>query len=303
MTPTFRPGTPNDTPAVYDVFVQALADLDRRKGTPDGDNVWTDPAWVAAWWKRRKRMFDHLASTAEGFWVAEQDGRTIGYARATCHDGVRELTEFFVLPGYQSGGVGRELLARAFPRGGARRRVIIASSDVRALVRYLKAGVSPRFPIYSFSGTPRPVNVDTDLTVESASAAPETLTALRAIDQAILGFTRDADHAFLLRDRRAEFYRRGDRVVGYCYVGHGTGPIALLDASDFPAVLARAETEASQRNEAEFALDIPLINRAAVDHLLGRGFRLDGTFPMFFMSDEAFGAFERYIVTSPPFFL
>jgi hypothetical protein len=35
--------------------------------------------------------------------------------------------------------------------------------------------------------------------------------------------------------------------------------------------------------------------RAAVDHLLGRGFRLDD-FPMAFMSDEAFGRFENYVI-------
>ncbi len=300
--PTFRPGTPDDTPAVYDVFVQALADLERRTGTSGSDNVWTDPAFVAGWWERRRGLFDHLAGTAEGFWVAERDGQIIGYARATLHDGVRELTEFFVLPGHQSGGVGRELLARAFPYSDERHRVIIASSDVRALARYLKAGVYPRFPIYFLSRMPQPVDVPTDLTVEAVEAVPETLAALRTIDQAILGFTRDVDHTFLLHDRRAEFYRRGEQVVGYGYFGNGTGPLALLEAADFPAVLARLETEAAARNEREFGLNVPLINRAAVDYLLGRGFRLED-FTVFFMSDEAFGAFEHYIVSSPPFFL
>ncbi|MDP9358451.1 MAG: GNAT family N-acetyltransferase [Chloroflexota bacterium] len=303
VTPTFRPGTPDDTRAIYDVFVQSIGDFERRGGTSDGDNVWFDPGWVARFWERRGPLFDHLARTAEGCWIAERDGQVIGYARATLHDGVRELTEFFVLPGHQAGGVGCELLARAFPHGGARRRVIIATTDTPALARYLKAGVSPRFPIYSISGKPHPADIPTDLTIERATATPETFAELRAIDQAILGFARDTDHAFLLSDRRAELYRRGDQVVGYGYVGNGTGPIALLEVSDVPAVLARAETEAARRHEADFGLNVPLVNRAAVDHLLRRGFRLDGTFPMFFMSDEAFGAFEHYIVSSPPFFL
>ena len=107
----------------------------------------------------------------------------------------------------------------------------------------------------------------------------------------------------MLGDRRGELYHRGDQVVGYGYVGHSTGPIALLDPTDFPAVLARAETAAAARNEGEFGLNVPLVNRAAVDHLLERGFRLDATFHTFFMSDEAFGAFEHYIITDPPFFL
>lgn len=170
------------------------------------------------------------------------------------------------------------------------------------MARYLKAGVYPRLPIYFLSGTPRPGNVETDLIFEPVSAAPDALAAIRATDQAVLGFARDAQHEVLLHDRPTYLYRRGDRVVDYGYFGQDTGPIAMLDAADFPAVLARGESEAAARNEATFRLKVPLVNRAAVDHLLGRGYRLEA-FSLLFMSDEAFGAFENYIVTNPPFLL
>jgi hypothetical protein len=45
-----------------------------------------------------------------------------------------------------------------------------------------------------------------------------------------------------------------------------------------------------------------MINRAAIDYLLGRGFQLDGFFP-FTMTDVPFGKFENYILTNPPFIL
>jgi len=302
MTTTFRPGTPDDTHDVFDVSARALADLEHRVGVADTDNHWLDPAFVAGAWAHARPRFEHLAHTAEHFWVAEQDAQIVGYARATLHDGVRELTEFFVMPDRQAGGIGRELLARTFPVGGARRRATMSTADVRALARYLKAGVYPRFPICFVSGTPRPIAIETDLIFEPVVAVADALVAIRAIDQAVLGFARDALHAFLLRDRRADLYRRDDRIVGYGYVGRDTGPIALLDASDFPAVLARGETAAAARNQATVQLKLPLINRAAVDHLLGRGYRLD-EFAWFFMSDEAFGTFENYIVSNPPFFL
>ena len=302
MTPTYRVGTAEDAPAVYEVFVHAIAELERRSGMPEIDNMWMDPATVAEYWERKRPLFEHLARTAEQFWVAEHDEQITGYARATLCDGLRQLTDFFVLPAHQAAGVGRELMMRAFPAAGARRRAVIATRDVRALARYLKAGVSPRFPIYFFSGEPRPVTVASDLTFEPAASGVETLAATRAIDRAILGFTRDATHQFLLQDRRAYLYRRGDRVVGYGYFGNGTGPIALLEPSDFPAVLARGETEAAERDEAAFGMNVPLVNRAAVDHLLGRGFRLED-FTMFAMSDEPFGNFERYVISSPAFFL
>jgi GNAT superfamily N-acetyltransferase len=302
MPTTFRPGEVADGPAVYDVFVQATADLNQRVGLPDADNYWVDPAFVASYWQRRQSLFEHLARTADQFWVAVQDGQLIGFARSSLRDGVRELLEFFVRPGYQGQGFGGELLRRAFPARNAQRRAIIATRDVRALARYMKSGVYPRFPIYYMYRKPEPVAMTTDLEFAPASDTPEMLAAIRAIDQAILGFTRDVDHQFLLQDRQAILFHRADEVVGYGYFGKGTGPIALLDAADFPAVLARAESEAAARGDDEFGLQLPLVNRHAVDYLLGRGFHLVD-FTVFFMSDEPFGRFENYIFTSPPFFM
>jgi hypothetical protein len=42
--------------------------------------------------------------------------------------------------------------------------------------------------------------------------------------------------------------------------------------------------------------------RTAVDHLLSRGFRVD-PFLMLFFTDGSVGGMDRYVVTSPPFFL
>ena len=174
--------------------------------------------------------------------------------------------------------------------------------EMRALACYMKAGVYPRFPNYFIYRKPEPVEVVTDLEFSPAADTPETLAAIRAIDQAILDFTRDVDHQFLLQDRQAMLFRRAGQVAGYGYFGKGTGPIALLDAADFPAVLAWAESEAAARGGDEFGVQVPLINRHAVDYLLGRGFQLEN-FTVFFMSDEPFGRSENYIFTSPPFFI
>lgn len=302
MNVTFRPATPDDARAVYDVFTQTTADIERRMGSIEREQMWLDPAFLARYWENRQPLFAHLTRTADQFWVAELNGRIIGYARATIHDGVRELLEYFVHPDHQSSGVGRELLARTFPAEGARCRAIIATTDIRAFARYLKSGVYPRFPIYYISRKPERVEVETDLRFVPATATPETLAALRTIDYEILGFERDADHEFLLGDRQGYLCYRGDQLVGYSYFGNGTGPIAMLDEADFPAVLARGETEAAERNEDEFGMNVPMINRAAVDYLLGRGFQLED-FTVLFMTDVPFGKFDQYIISSPAFFM
>ncbi|MGH2520893.1 MAG: GNAT family N-acetyltransferase [Anaerolineales bacterium] len=297
---TFRPGTLDDSYTAFQIFEYSVLDLSQRLGvmaiTGGGD-----PAVLEKLWESRRPLFEHLGRTAEHFWIAEAGGQAIGYARSILRDGVRELTEFFVLPSHQSGGVGRELLARAFPREGAEHRTIIATSDSRALARYLKTGVYARFPIYSFSRTPEAAPVATDLSIEPVSAAPEILETLAVLDAAVLGHRRDVDHAFLLEERQGYVYYRGRRPVGYGYVGFRSGPFALLNEEDFPAVLAHAETQVAARGS-EFGVEVPLINRAAVNYLLARGYRMD-TFFTFFMSDAPLGKFENYLFTSPPFFM
>jgi len=62
------------------------------------------------------------------------------------------------------------------------------------------------------------------------------------------------------------------------------------------------ENEAAANGWDHFGLEVPMINRAAVDYLLARNFRMD-SFMAIFMSDLPFGRFENYILTSPPFFL
>ena len=47
-------------------------------------------------------------------------------------------------------------------------------------------------------------------------------------------------------------------------------------------------------------MSVALINRAALDHLLGRGYRLQ-SFPMIFFSDVKLGRLDRYVFFSPAF--
>lgn len=300
MSLTFRPATIDDSYTVYQIFEAAITDFSQRFGvmaiTGGGD-----PGVIEQLWQRRQPLFEHLARTADQFWLAEQAGQAIGYARSIMRDGVRELTEFFVLPGQQSAGVGRDLLARAFPPDKAARRVIIATSDPRALARYLKTGVYARFPIYYFSRPPEAIEAATDLTIEPVTASTATIETLAALDTSVLGHRRDVDHLWLLGQRQGYLYYRDRRPVGYGYLGSGSGPFALLNEHDFPAVLAHAESQAAIAGHT-FGVETPLVNRAAVDYLLRRGCQMEAFFA-FFMSDVPFGRFENYLFTSPPFFM
>jgi ribosomal protein S18 acetylase RimI-like enzyme len=300
VEPSFRPARPADSQAVFDVFLEAVVDLGNRLGVQviSGGN---DPATLPNLWNERRPLFEHLAATAAHAWVAERDGALLGYGRSTLRDGVLELTELFVRPGAQSAGVGRGLLARAFPKGSERRRVIVATPDVRAVASYLRAGVYARFPSYYFGRKARAVEVPTDLACEPLAPGKESLERLARVDVEVLGFRRDRDHAWLLGQRQGWLYHLRGGDVGYGYTGKRCGPFAVTDPGVLPGVLAHAERAAASRGD-DIGLEVPLVNQAAVDYLLGEQFRIE-SFANYVMSDAPFGHFDRYLLTSPSFFL
>ena len=283
------------------VLADAVNDLGRRNGSiDDGSMLRLDDQW-----DRWQPSFDHLARTAAEFWVAESDDAGIvGYARSTDRAGLFELTEFFVRPGTQAGGVGGELLRRAFPVERGDLRVIIATTEIPALSRYLRAGVSPRFPIVSFTGPSRNATIDSGIDAEPINR--DDLEPMNRIDDEVLGHRREVDHAWLAGEREGFRYVRDGATVGYGYVGvperAGNGPFAVLDPADLPAVLAHAERRHHDHGAAETTFDVALHNRAAVDHLLGRGYRMDA-FMTLLCSSRPFGDFERYVFCTPALIL
>lgn len=299
MTITYRKGTLADSYAVYQVFTRSIIDLGERTNVMaiTGGN---DPEVLKSLWQRRQPMFEFLAQTAAQFWVAEKDGEIIAYARSTEHDGLMDLTEFFVSPDQQSAGVGRELLTRAFQKSTARYRVIIATLDERALSRYLSAGVYARFPIKYFYRKAEKVEVPTDLNIEPLQLDIH-LEELNRIDRQIIGHARAVVHQWVITTRDGFVYKRNGEIVGYGYVGGGNGPFALLDENDYPAVLAHAESLLAEKGE-DFGAETPLINKKAIEYFTQRKYRLDA-FTVLFMSNEPFGRFENYLCFSPIFFM
>lgn len=296
MTINYRKGTLEDSHSVFQVFTESIMDLSERTNVM-AITGGRDPQVIESLWQRRKPMFDFLAQDAAQFWLAEENGKVVAYARSIEHDGVMDLTEFFVSPQNQSSGVGRELLARAFQSRTASYRVIIATTDERALSLYLKSGVYARFPIKYFSRKAEHVDVKTDLAFEPI-ITEHHMPDLNRIDRAVIGHVRPGIHRWLATDREGFLYRRKGEVVGY---GYSSGPFALLSDNDFPAVLAHAESRAAE-NGKNFGAETPLINRKAIQYFLERKYEID-SFTVLFMSNEPFGKFENYLCFSPIFFM
>lgn len=299
MTITYREADIADSYNVFKVFLRSIMDYSERMNVQaiTGGN---DPEKLASIWERRKPLFEFLARDASQFWVAERDGEILGYARTIEHDGLQELTEFFVSPNQQSAGVGSGLLSRAFADNGAKYRTIIATLDERALYRYMKMGVYGRFMLKYFYRQAEAVTVPSDLIIEPLDLGVH-LEAIHRIDREILNHTRGSIHEWLADARDGFVYKRSADVVGYGYVGGSHGPFALLDDDDFPAVLAHAESRMAEQGE-EFGISVPLVNRKAIDFLTARKYKID-SFSAILMSNVPFGKFENYLTFAPEFFL
>lgn len=295
---TFRRGTPSDSRAAHDLFLASASDLARRLGTP-----WDpDPEEI---WPRMRPLYERLATHAAEWWLAEavEDGELVGYARSVERGGLFELSEFFVRPGRQSAGVGRELLSRAFPPGRGEVRAIVATFDVRAQARYYKAGTVARFPIAGLSGTARPdAAAGLEVAVEPMSEA--NLDEVMALERAVLEYPRDREEwRWILSQREGWVFRRDGETIGYGCVGAvGSGPVAALHPDDQVPILLQLESRAAALGRESLAVEVPMINAVAMRHLLARGYQID-QFLSFLMASRPFGRFDRFLGFSPPFVL
>ena len=215
--------------------------------------------------------------------------------------GVRQLSEFFVLPEVQRGGVGRALLERTFaPGDGAAARIVVATLSPGAQARYLRAGVRPLCPVYGLTLEPRAVEVESDLAVAPCLDVGRVLEATAAVDAAVLGYARAADHGYLALQRTPLLALRGGEVAGYGYVGERCGPFAALDPADLPALLATAESEAARKG-------LPLASRSPAHATPPSITSSSADAPSTSSSPSSWPTrrwgLDRYVLTAPPFFL
>jgi GNAT superfamily N-acetyltransferase len=299
--PRLRPATADDSEPCFRLFWDAIADLATRNGMP-----WEGTADER--WPRFTALYDLLARIAAEWWVAAdpETDAIVGYARSIergADRGLFELSEFFVRPGHQAAGIGRQLLERAFPVGRGAVRVIIATGDVRALARYHRADTSIQFPILGLNRSPAADATD------AIRLAPEPideagLADTAAAERSVLGHERGEEELRWLLGRREGWrYRLDSHAVGFAFVGRdGVGPIAADEPELLPDILDHVEARAASLGREEIGFDVPAPAVVAVRHLLGRGYRLD-PFVTYLMANRPFGRFDRYLGFTPPFVL
>jgi GNAT superfamily N-acetyltransferase len=256
-----RPARDVDLDRVWDVYYQneivGLADPPARPAAP--------------------RYLRHVLVTGD-LLVAERDGEIAGYAGLIRRGDTAFLTDLFVLPDGQSGGVGRALLDRILP-ADRRRLFTVSSTDRRALALYVRAGMTPRWPHILLEAETTRIGELPCGGTEIVEAAPDD-PDLAIWEAEIGGRPRPVDVAFWIDEEAATplWFRRDGETIGYGFVrsaadslwhpeGATLGPIGARQAADAAAcVLATVAWARDRRPFIELAVPgphpalVPLLN-------------------------------------------
>lgn len=176
-----------------------------------------------------ERTLHFMGTSPGGSWVAEADGRQVGFATSYRRDLTWILATYAVLPDLQGQGLGKALLDAALAHSvGCLRGMISASSDPRAYRRYRAAGFTLH-PQLVLSGTPDRSAVPEVRHVRPATTADVDL--MDSVDRRVRDAAHGVDHPLLFRHYRPLVI---DHTTGsgYAYLDRTTAEPVLVAATN-----------------------------------------------------------------------
>jgi GNAT superfamily N-acetyltransferase len=276
--PVIRPMTLDDTRAALDLMVEAFEDYDRRHGR-EPEPPPPDPGAA------EKRFAAFVRHDPEGSWVAEDEHGLAGCALATKREGIWGLSLLVVRPGVQSRGLGSDLLRHAHDYAhDATGRIILASSDARAVRSYARLGLDLH-PVYRASGTPRGLTMPAGVRPGGLGDVPLT----EVVDRFARGGARTTSIETLL-DMGQSMLVLPER--GYAVFGSDTlRTLAALDDESAATLLRGVLAQV----EGEIAVEyLTAAQRWALPVLLEAGLEVAGAQGPLFLGGDV-GGFAPYV--------
>jgi GNAT superfamily N-acetyltransferase len=295
----FRPARAEELETAEALVVRSINDLTERHGF--GPMATLRPPDF--------QLFS-LRDDPDGLWVAEADGEITGFAFSWACGDLWFLAELFVAPGRQGGGIGNELLKRAFEHarksGAANKALITFSFNIVSQGLYIRHRLFPRLPIYLFTIarealTSRPQGEA--LRFGPIEGTASHLGSLAQIDTSVLGVSREKHHRYLLSDNQMKgvlLYHEG-ACIGYAYVSAGghVGPVAVAQRGAMGAAFRTALSLAAKSGASQVSALLPGGSGTSLSIATEQGMRI--AFPMVLMSSRDFGDWSRYLPRNPGF--
>jgi GNAT superfamily N-acetyltransferase len=253
----YRKAIEADLAAQHAVFVAAEGELLARHRF-----AWSPPPL-----ERLEPGFRHmLATDRERCFVAEADGRVVGYSAAFVRGDVAFLASLFIHPDVQGRGIGRRLFGLALEGSPSRRMTISDAIQPVSNALYARNGLLPTTPVLGFEGEPAEPGPSGLIAAEPDAAS------LAALDEAGYGFDRALDHPFWATQAIPTLWRFDGAAVAYSY-RWPNGRIGPLVGRD-PAMAARA-LRAELALGGPVSVEIPGSSRSLVAAALAAELRLE----------------------------
>jgi GNAT superfamily N-acetyltransferase len=230
---TIRPATVSDLQGIHDCWLET--------DYPDAAQRTAYAALGMAPW------FPHLLTTGT-LWIAVAGERIIGFAGTQTRGNVCYLSDCYTHPTWQSRGVNAALLAALFD-DSTHVRCTLASSDPRALSRYVRAGMTPLFPSYMLRSTARTRSQRPVFETRACLDREEWL----AHDTRFLGHDRRVDIDYFASEAACTLLQifDGSQLVGQAVTNlrrydlapngkRNLGPVASIDRVSAAAVVQSA---------------------------------------------------------------
>ena len=293
-----RPARMDDLKRADEIVVASINELTERRGF--GKMASSHPPNFQAF---------SLTDDAEGLWVADDDGRIIGFAWSWVCGELWFLAQLFVSPGRQSDGIGNQLLGKAFAharmRGTSVKALITFAFNNVSQGLYIRHGLFPRCPIYMVSVSRDSLAsrvAEPRLHLEPLTAKSANFDELASIDIGALSVSRGKHHRYLLDDGATSGFtiHDGNDCTGYVYISDGhIGPLAVVRPDLMGPAFATTLSFAASGNSATVSAFLPGASAPALKAATDHGMRI--TFPMLLMSSRQFGDWASYLPRNPGF--
>ena len=299
MPVVYRPARADELQRAQELVVGSINDLTVRHGF--GPMASARPPHFQSF---------SLRDDPDGLWVADDGGEMVGFAFSWVCGNLWFLAELFVSPAHQGVGIGNELLRRTFEharKAGANNKALITFTfNTVSQGLYIRHGLFPRLPIYFLSVARDKLAArlpDAPLRCVPIEDNPAHLQSLAAIDERVLGFSREKHHRFLINDGalKGNLLYDGDDCAGYAYIAPGghVGPLAVAKPGAMSAAFRTALRLAADTEAAQVSAFLPGSADAALAVAIAHGMRI--TFPMVLMSERDFGVWSQYLPRNPGF--
>jgi GNAT superfamily N-acetyltransferase len=302
VEPKYRLAKESDIPNVAAVFAAAIDDLDRRHGFFEKPTP-TSPLYpLYAFWLRKD---------PHAFWVAEDEGRVVGYTFSFLRGPLWFLADLFILPAHQGRGIGGELIRKTLGSWKGHRignKALITPAFNRASVSlYMRHGMLPRQPVYVSNAPRRSVARSLGnkrighLEVKEAEDYEASSSLLDRIHRLAMGFPSGwhNEYFFKVKKARCLIFRRNGRPVGYSFVRSDgrIGPMVVKSESSFAPAFDASLRVAVEGDGESVSMFFPGTNFEVVGLGIRHGFRIE--YPGLFLSSLPMGDFGNYLFYSP----